>query len=135
MPTSFLEKSKESLESARFLIEEGKNNSSIHCAYYSCIQVIRHVLLHVHKKTEARIKAESRAFPGGSHEYLIDCIVQDLNKKGYNTVKLYANLYLLKRMRTEADYFDIIVIPVNSKRAFRVADMTRNELITQYNIQ
>lgn len=135
MSTPLLEKSKESIESAWFLIGEGKNASSIHCSYYSCIQIIRHILLHVHKKTEATIKVESKAFSGGSHEYLIDCVVKDLNKRGYNTSRLYTNLYLLKRMRTEADYLDINITPVNSNRAFRVADMSRNELITQYKIR
>ncbi len=133
MSTPLLIKSKENIESAWFLIEEGKNSSSVHCAYYSCIQVLKHIVLHILKKSEATIDAESKA-EGGSHLYLIKSVIRDLKSKGHNVVNLNNNFFDLKDLRVISDYKDVQITASKSNTAYGIAKLIRDELILKYSI-
>lgn len=56
--------------------------SSIHCAYYSCLQMLRYILFEVFKEDEDKIFANRSTgiIKKGEHEYFIDKIHEDIIK-------------------------------------------------------
>jgi hypothetical protein len=81
--------------------------SVIHCSYYSCIQLMKHIFLFTLNKSEVDLESEERATTTGSHEVLINNITTHLktNKKDWRTFN--TNINQLKRLRVIADYQDI----------------------------
>lgn len=140
MSTSFLEKSKDSLESAQFLIDEGKNNSSVHCAYYSCVQVLLYILHNEIGLTASQLKNEISQYlknkgKGGSHAYYIGRIINDLTNRNSGALSsLNTELVLLKKARVEADYTPTILTEKDASKAYNRAEIIIQKLSTDYNL-
>ncbi len=113
------EKSERSLESANLLSCNARlNNSSVHCAYYSCYQLIlyyidyHNVMNEDDRKNEYdnyKINAKSQ-HKLGLHEYWISVFENILNREGkykcnYRTIHYIINkVKELKEYRSQADY-------------------------------
>jgi hypothetical protein len=82
--------------------------STVHCAYYSCIQLMMHIILYELGWTESTLTtAISNDKRTGSHEFYINLITKHLIDKKTNRDdrKLFSEeIVNLKKLRTKSDY-------------------------------
>jgi hypothetical protein len=81
--------------------------SVIHCSYYSCIQLMKHIFLFILNKSEVDLESEGRTTGTGSHEVLINSINTHLKTNNKDWKTFNTNINQLKRLRVAADYQDI----------------------------
>lgn len=122
MPTPLVEKSNKNIESARLLMEEELWNSSVHCSYYACLQIIKQIVYNLKTK---RI-ADQQLSRGDTHRYLIQCMVSDLAGKAYRDggmlqIDFQSKISELKGRRESADYSETIINEVDSDAAQNLA--------------
>ncbi len=105
-----LQKSKENINSAVLLIENKHHSSSVHCSYFSCIQLMLHVLRSDFNKTEEEIAQES--FDGsrnlhGFHNWIQNTFFTEVGKRekdGRIVLDFSSKLGNLKGIRIRSDY-------------------------------
>jgi len=104
--SEFENKSSQNIIAAQVLIEEALFTPSIHCSYYSCLQLCKHVLKYIIKISDQQIKDELGKPNLKSHELIREGILDNL--KGKLNDKEYMNFNStfnsLKRSREMADY-------------------------------
>lgn len=137
-------KSDENFSAANLLVSSDMHDASVHCAYYSCFQLMKYAIksegidyenqkknytLYVHEMHDG----ESRKL--GSHEYLIQqFIVESAKKDMRSTIAINRNISHLKAFRTKADYDDIRVNESESKVCSEMAEETRELIIKTYGL-
>lgn len=111
---SNLSNKSEILQSASQLLHDKAFSPAVaHGAYYSCYQMMKHIWLYSMKKTEQELDTNCSTTNLGSHEYLLNQIVDYVrasNKKDADSDSrtLQNKMPQLKRLRTDADYSDTI---------------------------
>ena len=139
-PMSYLaKKSAENQVAALKLYDLHKLNApSIHCAYYSCIQLMIHVIMEIGGKTYEAISDDIRQFMsdksnrGGSHVYYIKKVESLLISNGKsNKVQDFSLIKSLKGYREKSDYAPIDVTPDEADQAttlsIKICDLLKNE--------
>ena len=120
-------KSKENQKSAKLLIQNSNFSSSVHCAYYSNIQLMLHILLHDIKLSETEIEAESKQGSldeGGFHNWLKAAITRELLDRDFMLVRDFNNFFgQLKSLRIKADYKNLLILEQKAKNGL---DLSRN---------
>jgi hypothetical protein len=123
MPSRSLKaKSQENIESADLLVVKGYFNASVHCSYYSCLQLIKLALnekAHIDFVTQYQESKKS----GQSHHYYLGKFVAHF-KNGVlsREVERQTNeIKKLKLLRVQADYDPEQVDALNSRRAVSTA--------------
>lgn len=116
-------KSKENIEAAQSLIDNGYYSSSIHCSYYSCLQAIKHIMIHKYEMSEEDIYHNQKEnVRDTSHTYLINFIIKKIRDKS-NKIEDFretnTDLNTLKNTRNESDYQEQIILK-------EISDETRN---------
>lgn len=106
----YLEKSKSNIDAAEILIKTHKIYiPSIHCSYYSCLQVIIHILYEIEKWDYSQIKKECERAEHGSHTTMLNIIKENILSESNNHSLVNAvntKFGLLKELRQNADYYD-----------------------------
>jgi hypothetical protein len=125
-----LEKSKNSLEASSLLQTEELYSSSVHCAYYSCIQLMKHILLNINNLNLEDFNSGSMG--KGSHEFIINQIVSGNQKTTYKEFR--KTIYELKKLRIDADYEEIKISEKDSQNAHQFAEKIHLILKQTYNI-
>jgi hypothetical protein len=95
-------KSKDLVKAAALLHSERLFPSVAHCAYYSCVQLMKHIWLHRMGKTAEELKRQR-----SSHVHLIRLVGEAI--KNSDVTSFYAfrdKIAKLKKLRTDADYSD-----------------------------
>jgi len=108
-------KSIDNLEAADLLIQNGKYASSVHCSYYSCLQLMKYVIYKYIGKPysmqdeETKMCGKQNRYKKSSHEYLIDEIGQSLCRRGGEVLanNVRRNFIKLKENRNISDYYNI----------------------------
>lgn len=94
------DKSDENIEAAQLLINNGKYTSSVHCSYYGCFQMMKHVLA-----TKCNVEYDVQNSTNGqdSHLFIRDKILNEIND---HTSKRNIRSYFdnIKADRRRADY-------------------------------
>ncbi len=122
-----LDKSLSNIEAAEFLHQEEFYAPSVHCSYYSCIQLMRHLIFNKYgiEETEFDVRPEVQA--NGSHNFLIsylrDKIDNPINGRSFSD-----NLRRLKIYRINADYKQMNVLKDDSTTSISLAKATRTIL-------
>ncbi len=109
--SNWREKSIQNLMSADLLIGEGFYSASIHCSYYSNIQLILHLLQKKFPSLDEFDKYQRKGFKKnkGFHNWIINDVVKNLFKINNEDFRYVSNnIRKLKKLRIEADYKDII---------------------------
>lgn len=122
---ALLVKSSESLETAEFLYEEQYYNSSIHCAYYSCFQLLKHIVINILKEND--YDTNVAAMGQGSHVYTINRVSNDIASKieVYKKFRwLHREIFDLKDIRHKADYSLDLITESESRKA--IQGLTKN---------
>lgn len=105
---TFEEKSDKTFESAELLVKNNHKNSSIHCYYYSCLQLLNHFLCDYCRYTERDIG--DLANDKESHNKVISHVKEKLNERNINSITVFSELNLIKKQRAKADYGMAFVI-------------------------
>jgi hypothetical protein len=123
-------KSDESYIAAKLLIDNKHFSSSVHCSYYSCIQLMKYILIDLEGKTEDDLLAEQQLNKEHSHEYLINYFIKLLQQNG--VYKTYRNsigeLPKLKVLRVKADYKAINIIEEEAIQAHSLSKKITTDL-------
>jgi type II secretory pathway component PulL len=100
-------KSEINTASAELLHQKGNYPSVCHCAYYSNIQLMKHIWLNKLNKTEDELSVLNKTSPTkGSHEVLINQITIHLKQKSIDSRAFNTDILSLKKLRTKADYLE-----------------------------
>jgi hypothetical protein len=129
------EKSDQSFKTASFLISEKLYNPSVHCSYYSCIQLILDVFHEKFSISESTLTKEAKEFMGinrvGSHNFYMAKIRKFLNDKGTAPIEInnwHNNLVQLKQKRENSDYSRIHCVQGEAELAKQKAKDVREFL-------
>lgn len=101
--------------------------SVVHSAYYSCIQLMKHILLFTLKKTEKEIEIEVRT-TNGLHEVLINNIIIYLKSNNKDWRTFNTNITQLKRLRITADYLDTEIDSDKGNNSILLSDVVLKHL-------
>ena len=112
-------KSIENHAAGLILISQNHFSSSVHCSYYSCIQLMKYLLLLNEGKTEEELYLMQQTAKQNLHEFLINYFIQQLRENNVYTV--YRNsigkLTQLKALRNDSDYKEIIIDETKARLA------------------
>lgn len=134
-------KSDENFNAANLLVSSNMHNASIHCAYYSCFQLVKYVFKNKERVDYSNQKSNYTAYVKesqsqqrkamGSHEYLIQQFIKKSAEKNMSsTIIIRRHILELKGLRAQADYDDSIVKEGESTRCSKMAEEIRR-LITE----
>lgn len=106
-----LTKSQTNYSSAQLLLVKSWYCASVHCSYYSCVQMMKHYLFHF-GTTDATIDAEIKRHNStsnrhiGTHEIIINMVFSHINAiKGYREARKFKHdIIALKALRVDSDY-------------------------------
>jgi hypothetical protein len=126
-------KSNENLNAGELLIRNSMLASSVHCFYYSCVQLMIHILISVFHMTEESIEDESRRAGRGFHNWLINQIYVDYIRKNRRNARSFRRkIYNLKDVRIQADYKLIEIDANKSSEAKFISERIINMLKGDY---
>jgi uncharacterized protein (UPF0332 family) len=126
-------KSTENIEAMDILINNGKYTPSIHCAYYSCLQLSKHILSQYCSIDYEQQDTESSG--RGSHNYIIKELSIQLEKIGrFQKLNYNNNINKLKMLRKISDYNNQTITENEANRAKVMANDIINILNKNYNI-
>lgn len=126
---SFLKsKSEFNLEGASILIDNNCYAPSVHCSYYSVLQLMKHKYVRLKEISYTALAQNTIADKRNSHKYLIDefCVhLQSDSKKRlslYDIRNLKRDIEDLKQFRIESDYDNIEINYDKSTKALSLSE-------------
>lgn len=106
-------KSEKNIKGAELLIRNSLCSSSVHCSYYSNVQLMLHILFNDFGKSESEIEDEAKQGSideKGYHNWLKNTITRELFTRDFMIVRDFNNLFgQLKALRVKGDYKNIII--------------------------
>ncbi len=112
------DKSENTFKSGCCLFDNNYHNSSIHCFYYSCYQLLGHYL---HALGYNKDQIEGIINNGNSHNNILTEVKKCLAKNKYNYIEIFEILGKIKKVRISADYN---IPKVGVKEATKTKDRT-----------
>ncbi|TAE11813.1 MAG: hypothetical protein EAY72_10175 [Bacteroidetes bacterium] len=105
-------------------------DSSIHCAYYACIQYMMYLIYEKLKiTTREQFDADRRHNKDGSHGFAEKLISLEVSKKDPQEYKWFKKTFPeLKRLREKADYSTTIAGMEDSDDAIKKSESITNTL-------
>ncbi len=126
-------KSEESTEASNKLIQASLLNSSVHCSYYACVQLMLHLLRTHFGKTELEVTKEGFAgakTENGYHNWLINLIVVEFVKLNKTEASKFNSIINgLKAVRAKADYQNIKLNPNEALKACQTSERAKSLLL------
>jgi uncharacterized protein (UPF0332 family) len=128
-------KSIENFKAAHLLYNKGMHAASVHNAYYSILQISKHILHHKCYVSYSKQKKESKN-GYGSHNYIIGEIENNLTSRGEQDLfdSYDDKMSEMKRMRVLADYEDAEITKDEAQACIDYADELLTDLKECYNI-
>jgi uncharacterized protein (UPF0332 family) len=119
------QKSDINLMAAELLHNNSLYPSVVHCSYYSCFQLMKHLWLGKMGKTEEDLKTANNNTTEGSHEVLINKIIAYLkNSTSADSRTFQSNIGQLKKLRKKADYESVQIDVSVSKDSIDLSKAT-----------
>jgi uncharacterized protein (UPF0332 family) len=151
---TFKEKSEESLKAAQVLINKKLFNSSVHCSYYACVQLLNYILEYSEdsavktvkaqrpkKETEEDEKDETAKKGQDSHIFLITNFyklllgLKAVSQYGAYTANDFSkDMGNLRKYRTKADYKEVDISKEKAEECLQFAQTITNNLNQYYPI-
>lgn len=123
----YQEKSNQNLTAANLLLRNSLYPPSVHCSYYSCIQLMFHILFIKLKLNEASFKADVRNHKTGSHVWASKLIESEIYKIDRNEYKWFQKSFPeIKKLRENADYSPFPMKQGDGHDAIRRAESINN---------
>jgi hypothetical protein len=127
-------KSGRNITGAELLIKNSLCSSSVHCSYYSNIQLMLHILFNDFMKSERDIEDEAKQGSideKGYHNWLKNTITRELAIRDFMIVRDFNNLFgQLKALRVKSDYKNIIIKKYKAVDAIGLSK-TINEILEE----
>ncbi len=125
-------KSQENFEAGLELLATSKYNSSIHCFYYSCYQLIVDFFFEKLKWDQQRIDQNLKKTPRGSHNSIINNFISIIEKENsignLETREFRIKIFYLKKVRIKADYFQDKIPKQESEKVKDISEEILNTL-------
>ncbi|MDR0414501.1 MAG: hypothetical protein LBH84_03700 [Prevotellaceae bacterium] len=117
---SYLEEKSDVLNTAAALLhQKGLYPVAAHPAYYSCLQLMKHIWLHSMEKTEQELTRQQ-----SSHKLLIRSVGEMIKKSSVANFYVFrGNILKLKKLRTDADYSNM---PFDVEKSARALSLSRS---------
>jgi hypothetical protein len=132
-----LKKSLDNFEGAKYLNKRKKHLPAvIHCAYYSCFQIVSYILHKKLSKDSDTLFRECKKKNEAIHNISIKNIYSDLYT--YNVSKatdFNSFISQLKDLRIDSDYKDVEIIPNDCDKAILLAKKINDILKEKYNYE
>jgi uncharacterized protein (UPF0332 family) len=114
-------KSSLNLNAAEFLCSEGYHPAVVHCAYYSCFQLMKHTWLFSMGKTNEALRTLNNNSRNGSHEVLINQLKLYIKSKSQDDRDFNTIILQLKRLRVHADYVNVSIGSTQSNQSIALS--------------
>jgi hypothetical protein len=109
--------------------------SSVHCSYYCCLQLMKHIVAVKLGVTYEDQDNEIKSTSSKTHVYVINKIGSPNNiKDPLDRREFRANIYQLKDLRVESDYKNISIDPSKSQKAYSTACSILEQLKTNFKL-
>lgn len=138
--SELIRKSKCNLDAAHLLISSAKLFSpSVHCSYYSCVQLMVFILINEFGISESHIETQARNASTGTHKFAIDKIYSELfrsqdDEKRIEALKFQRIINSLKEKRILSDYKEFAVNVDFANNSLKESKEARNLLLELYKI-
>lgn len=114
-----------------------QNNSlfapSVHCSYFSCLQLVKFAIIENLNVTSEDLNKEVHG--KDSHKYLINKIGDEIRNYSREEHTIFIrNINGLKKFRVESDYGEIEVTTTESYKALENAKEIRKQLIKIFHV-
>ena len=124
MDTPLRSKSEENTKLANLAIQETYYASSIHCSYYACLQLMKHIQRSDFGMTDEEVEKVKDDIKADSHIFLINVFKTKLAcKQGLSRIQQLKNssdfsesMEKLKKMRVKADYHNLEIKSNEAKK-------------------
>lgn len=132
---SWKEKSGESFKATNKLITEGLYNTSVHCSYYSCVQLMYHTLEKYLNMDQTEIKKESNESQS-SHVWLINKVTQLLKQltSKKDARNFSDSVHKLRKCRVSADYDKEFVVERDAVDLRQLSYDISKHLVTTFSL-
>lgn len=126
-------KSIENIQAGDILIKNNMFSSSIHCYYYSVLQISMHILCNFHGLDYEKQNEDSKRID--SHNYTIESTASYLERKNL-FYKVDYNKYIkrLKMLRKRADYSEILIVQRDISEAQKAIKFLNELFQKSYNL-
>lgn len=105
-----------------------------HCAYYACIQLMKHILIKCLSKDERSMKVEMTNKKYNTHTYIIETIIDNLISRNINIREFRDEITQLKRLRNDADYMDLEVTSIEGTNSLTLSNRVQTFLKRNYTV-
>lgn len=128
-------KSEINLQASKLLNEKDLYAPSIHCAYYSVLQLMKFAVCdsigisYEKQDQEINVIKTRKASAKGTHEYLImkvEDVLREVDRQSFTDFT--RNIKDLRKFRTKSDYDDVIITYEQSIKAYGLASDLRSQL-------
>ncbi|MBZ0242957.1 MAG: hypothetical protein K8F24_07070 [Bacteroidales bacterium] len=120
-------KSEKNIKGAELLIKNSLCSSSVHCSYYSNVQLMLHILFTDFGKSESEIETEAKqgsVDENGYHNWLKNTITRELVTRDFMIVRDFNNFFgQLKALRVKGDYKNSLI---NESKAIDAVSFSKN---------
>jgi uncharacterized protein (UPF0332 family) len=133
--SQLLEKSKQSIASAKILLTRNYYSSSVNRSYYGCLQYMLYVIFDKLKKDKQEFYSEVQSKSNGTHGWASKLISIDLIKvvKDRDDYKWFQeNIKSLKKKRIEADYFSDVISQEDGEKSIKRAEALITILVKSF---
>jgi len=121
-------KSEINLVAAELLNKQYLYPAVVHCAYYSCLQLMRHIWINQMGKSLQELGVLTRNSRDGSHEVLINQIKMFLKSLSLDDRSFNNSITQLKKLRIKADYDDVSIDSSISSNSISLSKSTQTIL-------
>jgi len=127
--SQFLEKSNQSLDSAKYLVKQQYYSSTVNRSYYACFQFLMHILFEKLKKDQAEFYNEVLQRPNGTHTWASKLIGNELARQNIEDYKWFQRvLPEFREKRVKADYYPAVISPDEGELSITRAESIINML-------
>jgi hypothetical protein len=114
-------KSEFNIDSAQLLISNTYHAPSVHCSYYSCVQLMKYAVKKETRSEYVDIETEWGNSKTTFHTWIINKIHTLLKTKQVDSSDFQRNIGKLKQWRVQADYSDLNIDSTFSDKAINLA--------------
>lgn len=117
-------KSELNIYAAKRLIEENIYPPSVHCAYYSCIQLLKFKMNDFFGITYEQLTTDISSSDKGTHQYIISYVTRNIkeNISRNSSQNFSRSIKELKHFREQSDYEDVEIKQEEGEKAYRIAE-------------
>lgn len=141
--SELLKKATSNYNAAELLIDRKNYPPSIHCAYYSCLQIILFLINSKLSKAwttyqdglDATKVLNPETHTKSLHNLYISFIIQDINRTDINSRRRFStDIGILKKNRNDSDYKELEITSAIADNSLELARKINQQLLKHYEL-